>query len=105
MLATNLLRSYTHSYRYHYFFCLGYEARGSPCVGILANEDLAAVPQALHFARNAERFTSVVTIYTNGFAKLRDEILDATGHTAKFLVKNWKIKQFLKGEESSEVIV
>ncbi|ERF72163.1 hypothetical protein EPUS_02954 [Endocarpon pusillum Z07020] len=51
---------------YHCLFCKGYEDRGAASAGVLAIDDVAAVPPALHLARSARRLASTVTLYTNG---------------------------------------
>ncbi|MCJ1401074.1 hypothetical protein MMC11_004286 [Xylographa trunciseda] len=90
---------------FHCFFCHGYEARGSSTAGVLAVDGLIGIPQVLHFARNAQRFSDVVTIYTNGSGQLRDGLLAELGGTSKYRVDARRIKRLVKGEKESEVIV
>src|SRR4051812_35572264 len=50
---------------FHCLFCHGYEERGASTAGVLAMDDCAPAPAALHMARFANRLAQKVTIYTH----------------------------------------
>ncbi|KAI1087781.1 FAD/NAD(P)-binding domain-containing protein [Rostrohypoxylon terebratum] len=83
--------------RFHCLFCHGYEQRGSESFGVLAINDVAPIPIALHVTRNAARFTKYVTIYTNGDISKVDDFKAAIGPTAPFTVDNRRITKFALG--------
>ncbi|KAJ0318749.1 hypothetical protein Brms1b_004239 [Colletotrichum noveboracense] len=64
---------------YHCLFCDGFEDRNSASAGVLAVEDVAKAPVALHLARMAKRLARKVTIYTNGASELKDQIITSLG--------------------------
>ncbi|KAI8277822.1 Thioredoxin reductase [Colletotrichum sp. SAR11_57] len=64
---------------YHCLFCDGFEDRNSASAGVLAVEDVAKAPVALHLARMAKRLARKVTIYTNGASELKDQIVTSLG--------------------------
>ncbi|KAI0891916.1 FAD/NAD(P)-binding domain-containing protein [Annulohypoxylon nitens] len=82
---------------YHCLFCHGYEQRGSESSGVLAINDVAPIPIALHVTRNAARFTKLVTIYTNGDTSKIDEFKAAIGLNAPFTVDSRRITKFTLG--------
>ncbi|KAJ0365830.1 hypothetical protein COL154_004107 [Colletotrichum chrysophilum] len=51
----------------------------SASAGVLAVEDVAKAPVALHLARMAKRLARKVTIYTNGASELKDQIVTSLG--------------------------
>lgn len=63
------------------------------------------MPQALHFARIASRFTKSVTIYTHGSEELKEGILKEQGDNPAFSVESRKIVRFEKGPNFSDVII
>ncbi|KAI1381677.1 FAD/NAD(P)-binding domain-containing protein [Hypoxylon crocopeplum] len=84
---------------YHCLFCHGYEQRGSESSGVLAINDVAPIPIALHVSRNAAQFTKHVTIYTNGDTSKIDAFQAEIGPTAPFTVDSRRITKFVLGPD------
>ncbi|KAI0003441.1 FAD/NAD(P)-binding domain-containing protein [Xylariaceae sp. FL0662B] len=82
---------------FHCLFCHGYEQRGSSSSGVLAINDVAPVPIALHVARNAAQLTKSVTVYTNGDTSRAADIQAAVGPAGPFTVDNRRIAKFVLG--------
>ena len=82
---------------FHCLFCHGYEQRGSESSGVLAIDDGAPVPFALHVSRNAAQLTKKVTLYTNGNAQHAETLKAAVGLTAPVTVDHRKIAKFALG--------
>ncbi|ROW03908.1 hypothetical protein VPNG_07269 [Cytospora leucostoma] len=82
---------------YHCLFCHGYEQRGSPSAGVLAIDDVAPLPIALHVARNAAQLAQFVTIYTNGDASRAADYEAAIGPSAPMAVDSRRITRFVLG--------
>ncbi|KAI0470483.1 FAD/NAD(P)-binding domain-containing protein [Xylariaceae sp. FL0804] len=80
---------------FHCLFCDGYEQRGSASAGVLAINDVAAVPLALHVARNAAQLTKAVTIYTHGDNSRTAELEAAIGSVAPMTVDSRRIAKFV----------
>ena len=76
-------------------FCHGYEQRDSPSSGVLAVDDGAKLPFALHVSRNAAQLTKRVTIYTHGNEELAKVISQSLGDLAPVDVDNRKIARFV----------
>ncbi|KAF2259671.1 FAD/NAD(P)-binding domain-containing protein [Lojkania enalia] len=83
---------------FHCLFCHGHEQRGSESSGVLAIDDVAPVPFALHVARNAAQLTKNVTLYTNGDEKNAETLQAAVGPVAPITVDYRKITKLALGE-------
>ncbi|KAM7213086.1 FAD/NAD(P)-binding domain containing protein [Rhypophila decipiens] len=59
---------------FHCLYCNGWEEKGVPSAGMLAQGDVSNALVALHFARQALQLTNSVTIYTNGNHQLADDL-------------------------------
>ncbi len=82
----------------------GYEQRGCASAGLLALDSLASVFYATNLARDAHKFTDIVTIYTNANTTLANDIAEALT-TVSMRVDDRKIKRLIKGPGKSEVIL
>ncbi|KAF2690573.1 FAD/NAD(P)-binding domain-containing protein, partial [Lentithecium fluviatile CBS 122367] len=85
---------------FHCLFCHGYEQRGSESSGVLAIDDVAPIPFALHVSRNAAQMTEKVTIYTNGNKENAKSLRDSIGSMAPITVDHRKIVKFTLGQKS-----
>jgi gliotoxin/aspirochlorine biosynthesis thioredoxin reductase len=91
---------------FHCLYCHGWEEKGTPSSGILAEGECAAVLPALHFARQALRISSTVTIYTHGSTQLADDITKALKTSpAPMKVDSREITKLEKGPERSEIVL
>ncbi|KAI1102623.1 FAD/NAD(P)-binding domain-containing protein [Jackrogersella minutella] len=84
---------------FHCLFCHGYEQRGSASAGVLAINDVAPIPIALHVSRNAAQFCKSITIYTNGDVSHANEIQAVIGPSAPFTVDSRRITNFVLGPD------
>lgn len=84
---------------FHCLFCHGYEQRGSASAGVLAIDDVAPVPIALHVARNAAQLVKEVTIYTNGNNSQVDALQAAIGPTAPMTIDSRRITKLVLGTD------
>ncbi|KAI2603682.1 FAD/NAD(P)-binding domain-containing protein [Hypoxylon sp. NC1633] len=82
---------------WHCLFCYGYDKRDSESAGVLAVNDVAPIPVAVHVSRNAAQFAKHITIYTNGDASKIDDFQTAIGPTAPFTVDSRRITKFVLG--------
>ncbi|CAI6334452.1 unnamed protein product [Periconia digitata] len=85
---------------FHCLFCHGYEQRGSESSGVLAIDDVAPEPIALHVSRNAAQLTKTVTLYTNGDEKQAGALVAAAGAQAPFIVDHRRITRFTLGRDN-----
>ena len=88
--------------RFHCLFCHGYEERGCASAGLLAVGDVAEPRVAMHFARMARRFTTTVTLYTDGAEELAHALKESASGTG-IKVDNRKISKLVKGPGASDV--
>ncbi|KAJ4357167.1 uncharacterized protein N0V89_001742 [Didymosphaeria variabile] len=89
---------------FHCLYCHGWEEKGNPSAGMLAEGDTGAVVPALHFARQALRMVDNVTLYTNGNEQLAGELkaaLDAA--PAPMTVNSKKITKLVKAPERARI--
>lgn len=99
---TNFILTPTHSF--HCLYCQGWEERGVPSSGLLAQGDVSNVLVALHFARQGLRLSNYVTIYTNGNEKLADELTEALkAAPAPISVDSRTISNLVKAPERAQV--
>ncbi|KAH8773848.1 thioredoxin reductase glit-like protein [Diaporthe sp. PMI_573] len=84
---------------FHCLFCHGYEQRGSASAGVLAIDDAAPLPIALHVSRNAAQLVKSVTIYTNGDTSQVDTLQAAIGPKAPMTVDSRRITKFVLGPD------
>ncbi|KAI1210082.1 FAD/NAD(P)-binding domain-containing protein [Annulohypoxylon truncatum] len=73
--------------------------------GILAINDVAPTPIALHVSCNAARFTKFVTIYTNGDTSKKDDFQAAIGPTAPFAIDGRRITKFVLGPNQLGIMI
>jgi thioredoxin reductase len=91
---------------FHCLYCHGWEEKGTPSAGMLAEGDVNNVVVALHFARQALRMSRHVTLYTHGNTQLTAELTSALeAAPAPMSVDARKITQLVKGPERSQVIL
>ena len=89
---------------FHCLYCHGWEEKGVPSSGMLAQGDVSNVLVALHFARQALRLSDQVTIYTNGNEKLADELTEALkAAPAPMTVDSRTIAKLVKAPERTQV--
>lgn len=70
---------------------------------MLAIDDVAPLPFALHVARNAAQLVDSVTIYTNGEASQAAAIRDAIGPKAPMTVDTRRITKFALGPDQTGI--
>lgn len=90
----------TYPFSFHCLFCHGHEQRGSESSGVLAVDDVAPVPFALHVSRNAAQLTKKVTLYTNGNKENAEILRAAVGPIAPMTVDDRKITKFTLGKNN-----
>ncbi|KAH7323794.1 putative pyridine nucleotide-disulfide oxidoreductase [Rhexocercosporidium sp. MPI-PUGE-AT-0058] len=97
---------------FHCLFCHGYEERGASTAGVLAMDDCAPAPAALHMARFANRLVQKVTIYTHDNDSVTKDIEQALSQcnpdskTRKNVnIDSRKIAKFVKGGKGGEIEV
>ncbi|KAF2116033.1 hypothetical protein BDV96DRAFT_491828 [Lophiotrema nucula] len=92
---------------FHCLYCHGWEVRGLSSSGMLAEGDTGSTLTALHLARMNLRFSSKVTLYTNGNDPLASDIEAALAKssTAPMEVEPRQIAKFEKGAKTAEVVV
>ncbi|ROW17441.1 hypothetical protein VPNG_00942 [Cytospora leucostoma] len=89
---------------FHCLYCHGWEERGVPSAGMLAEGDTGAVIPALHFARQALRMSKQVTLYTNGNEQLAKDLTDALeAAPAPMKVDPRKITELVKAPERARI--
>ncbi|KAK2611673.1 hypothetical protein N8I77_005003 [Diaporthe amygdali] len=88
---------------FHCPYCHGWEERGNPSAGMLAEGDTGNVVVALHFARQALRLAKQVTLYTNGNEQLTKQLADALTEAPAPMTIDSKIKKLVKGPERSQI--
>lgn len=91
--------------RFHCLFCHGYEQRGSSSSGVLAIDEVAPIPFALHVSRNAAQLTDKVTIYTNGNDLSAQQLEVAIGPEAPVSVDSRPISRFVLGANETGVTI
>ncbi|KAI0886477.1 FAD/NAD(P)-binding domain-containing protein [Annulohypoxylon maeteangense] len=88
---------------FHCLFCHGWEERGQPSGGVLAEGGMN-VPMALHFGRQVLRLADQATIYTHGNTQLAKELEEAlAAGPAPMTVEPRKIVKLVKEPEGSKV--
>ncbi|KNG82810.1 thioredoxin reductase GliT-like protein [Aspergillus nomiae NRRL 13137] len=87
---------------FHCLFCHGYEERGCASAGLLAVGDVAEPRAAMHFARMARRFSTTVTVYTDGAEELAHTLEESASGTG-IKVDRRKISKLVKGPGASDV--
>ncbi|KAG9231922.1 hypothetical protein BJ875DRAFT_468218 [Amylocarpus encephaloides] len=97
---------------FHCLFCHGYEERNSASAGVLAIDDCASAPLALHLARFANRLAEKVIIYTNGnedvTKSLREDLskVKPESKTARCIsIDDRRIAKLVKGLNRADVEV
>lgn len=91
---------------FHCLYCHGWEEKGQPSAGMLAEGDTGNVVVALHFARQALRLADQVTLYTNGNAELAKQLTEALATApAPMTVEERKIRKLLKGPERAQMVI
>lgn len=103
MRATGRTHSQT---SFHCLYCHGWEEKGNPSAGMLAEGDTGAVVPALHFARQALRMVDQVTLYTNGNEQLANDLratLEAA--PAPMSVDSKKITKLVKSPERARIML
>lgn len=89
---------------FHCLYCHGWEEKGNPSAGMLAEGDTGAVVPALHFARQALRMVDKVTLYTNGNEQLEDDLKAALeAAPAPMTVNSKKIAKLIKAPERARI--
>lgn len=96
--------------RFHCLFCHGYEERHEASAGVLATDDIGAVPPALHLARNVLQLVPKATIYTSGSKELAQSLQDAINDSKsekppQMVVDSRKIVRMQRGAKESQVIL
>lgn len=84
---------------FHCLFYHGYEQRGSASAGVLAINDVAPLPIALHVSRNAAQLVKFVNIYTNGETSQVDSLQAAIGPSALMTVDTRRITKLVLGPD------
>ncbi|KAK5636791.1 hypothetical protein RRF57_012503 [Xylaria bambusicola] len=85
-------------------FQFGYELRGSSSAGLLAVDGLAQPLQAIMLAKDAIKYTDVLTIYTNDNSELATQLatqLAASPTIGAMSVDDRKILRFSEGTRAS----
>lgn len=73
---------------------------------MLAIDDIAKAPVALHLARMAKRLAERVVIYTNGATELSEQIAAAAGNDTAIALDNRRVARLEKvSDDSSEMVV
>ncbi|KAH7408075.1 hypothetical protein DE146DRAFT_675213 [Phaeosphaeria sp. MPI-PUGE-AT-0046c] len=89
---------------FHCLYCHGWEEKGNPSAGMLAEGDTGAVVPALHFARQALRMVDQVTLYTNGNEQLASDLKAALESApAPMIVNSKKIARLTKSPERARI--
>ena len=87
-------------------YCHGWEERGTPSAGMLADGEASKVPVALHLARQVLRMSDQVTLYTNGNTELAEQLSEALkAAPAPMTVDSRKISKLVKGSENAQVVL
>jgi thioredoxin reductase len=89
---------------FHCLYCHGWEEKGNPSAGMLAEGDTGSVVPALHFARQALRMVDQVTLYTHGNSQLAAELqaaLDAA--PAPMTINPKRITKLTKAPERARI--
>lgn len=87
-------------------FCDGFEDRNSASAGVLATDDIAKLPPALHVSRMAKRLAKKVILYTNGSSEFQQQVVTALGNDSVISTDNRRVTRLEKVKEgSSETIV
>ncbi|KAI5927183.1 FAD/NAD(P)-binding domain-containing protein [Camillea tinctor] len=91
---------------FHCLYCHGWEEKGTPSAGMLAEGDTSTAVVALHLARQALRMSDRVTLYTNGNEQLAKDLADALeAAPAPMAVEPRKITKLVKAPERAQITI